>query len=336
VDRKSQALFGELYFKPVDAVELMGGVRWFDQEQDQYSNLIVPFLRSVAIGGAPGVQPSNPQSFDDVTFKGQITWKPLEHVLVYAQYAEGFRSGGVNAQITPNIPPSYEPDTATSTELGIKTNWMDRRLFANIYFYEFVWQNLQMGAAFTGQFNGMVNCTEQKDPAKSNGWEAEITFAATESITVGANYTGMDARWTVDPNTCLPPELVATLSDPIGGYDGQNLVGVPDDAGSAFVDVDFNWSDSITGFFRADVTYQGVVPVNQMRVDRNLPNPSFWLGNLRLGAAFDRYELALYVKNVTDEKAQLNLFNTFQQENRVTPAQPRTIGLTFTASFGER
>jgi outer membrane receptor protein involved in Fe transport len=45
------------------------------------------------------------------------------------------------------------------------------------------------------------------------------------------------------------------------------------------------------------------------------------------------YELALYVKNVTDEVAYLSMFNNFQQENRVTPSQPRTVGLTFDAKF---
>lgn len=211
VDQKSKAVFGELRFNVTEQWELMAGVRWFDQERDQFSNLIVPFVRSVPIGGTPGIQPSDPRSFDDVTYKAQIAWKPIDQVQVYAQYAEGFRAGGVNARITPNIPPSFEPDTATSTELGIKTQWMDRRLFANFYIYEIVWDNLQLGAAFTGQFNGMVNCTEQKDPAKSRGWEAEVTFAATDRITVDANYTDMNARWTVDPNSCLPAALVATL-----------------------------------------------------------------------------------------------------------------------------
>ena len=110
-------------------------------------------------------------------------------------------------------------------------------------------------------------------------------------------------------------------------------MGLPHSSGSAYVDVGFDWNSNVAGYIRADLAYQGVVPVTQMRVDRNIANPSYWLGNLRLGAEFGKYDVALYVKNVTNKYANLSLFNTFQQENRVTPAQPRTIGLTLTASF---
>jgi outer membrane receptor protein involved in Fe transport len=143
----------------------------------------------------------------------------------------------------------------------------------------------------------------------------------------------MDAKWDVDPSTCLDAALVATLSDPLGGFAGQSLVGVPDASGSAFVDVEFDWFDNYPGYVRADVAYQSDVPVNQMRVERNVVNPSYILANLRLGATMGNYDVALYVKNLTNEDANLSFFNNFQQENRVTPSQPRTIGLTFDARF---
>ena len=311
---------------------MIGGLRWFEMDRDQVGVLNIPFVNSVPIGGAPGPQISAPRSFDDITMKLEGVWHFTDDAQVYYQYAEGFRPGGVNAQITPAIPLFYEPDTTESHEIGIKSAWLDNRLYANFSVYNIIWHDLQLGAPFTGQFNGMVNCTEQDEAAKSNGWEVEFTYQLTDQVTVGANYSGMLARWQVAPSSCLKPALVATLSDPLGGFDGQKLGGVADDSGSAYLNYDFN-VNQFEGYFRADVVYQGVVEVNQMRVDRNIENPSYVMANLRLGATFGKYDVALYAKNVTNEVAYLSFFNTFQQENRVTPSQPRTFGVTFDLRF---
>ncbi len=331
-EQTSKAVFGELYFDLTDSLELIGGLRWFDMERNQTGVLITPFVKSVPIGGVPGPQLSSPRSFDDVTVKLEGVWHYSDDGQIYYQFAEGFRPGGINAQITPIIPLFYEPDTTSSHEIGVKTAWFDNSLYANFSVYNIVWHDLQLGAPFTGQFNGMVNCTELDDPASSNGWEVEFTWQANENVTLGANYTGMLARWEVNPSSCLTAKLVATLSDPLGGFDGQKLAGVPDNSGSAFMNVDFNWNN-IAAFVRADIVYQGEVDVNQMRVDRNIENPAYAMGNLRLGANMGKYDVALYVKNVTDEVAYLSFFNTFQQENRVTPSQPRSIGVTIDARF---
>ncbi|MGY8789430.1 MAG: TonB-dependent receptor domain-containing protein [Pseudomonadales bacterium] len=286
-------------------------------------------FRTLAV---PGPQVSTPRAFDDVTMKLEGVWRFSDDAQIYYQYAEGFRPGGVNSQITPTIPLFYEPDTTESHEIGIKSAWMDDRLYANFSVYNIIWHDLQLGASFTNQFNGLVNCTERDEPAKSNGWEVEFTFQVTDAVTVGANYSDMNSRWEVDPSSCLTPELVASLSDPLGGFAGQKMTGVPDSSGSAYLNYDFNLND-ISGYFRADVVYQSEVPVNQMRVDRNIKNPSYVMANARLGATRGNYDIALYVKNVTNKVANLSFFNTFQQENRVTPSQPRTIGLTLDVRF---
>jgi iron complex outermembrane receptor protein len=331
-EQESTAVFGEMYFDLTDRVQLIGGLRWFDMERDQVGNLKIPFVNSVPIGGVPGPQVSTPRAFDDVTMKLEGVWRFSDDAQIYYQYAEGFRPGGVNSQITPTIPLFYEPDTTESHEIGIKSAWMDDRLYANFSVYNIIWHDLQLGASFTNQFNGLVNCTERDEPAKSNGWEVEFTFQVTDAVTVGANYSDMNSRWEVDPSSCLTPELVASLSDPLGGFAGQKMTGVPDSSGSAYLNYDFNLND-ISGYFRADVVYQSEVPVNQMRVDRNIKNPSYVMANARLGATRGNYDIALYVKNVTNKVANLSFFNTFQQENRVTPSQPRTIGLTLDVRF---
>ncbi len=331
-DTTLSAVFGEVYYDVTDKVELLGGVRWFKTERDQFSNLVVPFLRSEIIGGPAGVETNTPASEDDVIFKAQLTYRFDEDRSLYVQFSEGFRAGGVNAQITPTIPDSFESDQTQNIEVGLKSLWADGRFLLNLAAYQIQWDNVQMKAAFTSQFNGLVNCTEQNDAIESNGIEVDMQYAFTDNLTAGLNFTQMDSTWQVDADACVSPDIVAQLSDPLGAMAGDKLVGVPDFSGSAFAQYD--WAlGSGAAYVRADVQFQGEVDVNEPRPERNIPNPSYVFGNLKFGIDWERYSAALYVRNVTDETAWLSLFNNFQQENRVTVNQPRTIGVNFQMLF---
>jgi iron complex outermembrane receptor protein len=64
--------------------------------------------------------------------------------------------------------------------------------------------------------------------------------------------------------------------------------------------------------------------------------PSYSIGNLRVGARNEKYEISLYIKNVTDEHGLLALDRERGNRARVgfltTP--PRSIGVQFTANLG--
>jgi len=326
------AAYGELYYDATNKLELLAGARWFRTERDQFSNLIVPFLRSPIIGGPPGIEPNMPDTETDTIFKAQATYKFDEDKSLYLQFAEGFRAGGVNAQITPTIPESFESDQTSNIELGFKSLWMDGRLLINAALYQITWDNVQMKAAFTSQFNGLVNCTEESDPIESNGFEVDVQYAFNENLKAGINYTKLDATWQVDADSCVSADVLAQLSDPLGAESGDKLVGVPDFSGSAFLQYDWELGNG-SAFVRADVQFQGEVDVNEPRASRNIANPSYTFGHIKAGYEWDNYAISIYAKNVTDEDAWLSLFNNFQQENRVTVNQPRTFGANFEIRF---
>lgn len=332
-DTDITAIFGEAYFDITDQFELLLGARWFETNRDQYSELIVPFLRSEIIGGPAGVEPNDPASETDTIYKAQLTYLFNEDVSAYATYSEGFRAGGVNAQITPDIPDSFQYDKTSNIELGVKSMFADGRVILNMALYQIDWDNIQMKAAFTSQFNGLVNCTEKSDPVRSEGVEIDAQFAITDNLVAGVNYTQMDSTWQVDADDCLAQEVLDQLSDPLGYQKGDSLIGVPDYSGSAFMAYDFTLGRDAMAYVRADIQFQGTVKVNEPRPERNIENPSYLFGHLKFGIDWEKYSAALYVRNVTDETAWLSMFNNFQQENRVTVNQPRTVGLNFEVRF---
>ena len=167
---------------------------------------------------------------------------------------------------------------------------------------------------------------------EEDGWELELQALATDQLTLGLNFASMDARWNVDPESCLDAATLALLSDPVGGMQGDKLVGVPDHSGSAFFQYDFPIRN-YNAFVRADIQFQGEVDRNERREDRNIANPSYTLAHLKAGIESERWGASLYIRNVTDELAHLSLFNNFQQENRVTASRPRTVGVTLDWRF---
>jgi iron complex outermembrane receptor protein len=332
-DTDMTAIFGEVYFDITGSLELLLGARWFETNRDQFSDLVVPFLRSPIIGGPPGVEPNTPATESDTIYKAQATYRFTDDVSSYLTYSEGFRAGGVNAQITPNIPDSFGFDSTSNVELGFKSFFMDSRMILNVALYQIDWDHSQMSASFTSQFNGLVNCDQEKDAIRSEGIELDWQFAITENVVTGINYTKMDSTWQVDADDCVSQEVLDELSDPFGAVAGDSLTGVPDYSGSAFLQWDWVMGRGTGAYIRADVQFQGEVSVNQSRAERNIPSPAYVFGHIKYGMDWERFSAALYVRNVTNETAWLSMFNNFQQENRVTVNQPRTIGLNLEMRF---
>ena len=337
-DTEITALYGEVYIDINDQLELMGGLRWFETKRDQQSVIIVPFLNSIALQGAPpGPELVEPSKEDDTLYKVQLTYKPSESHQIYVQAAEGYRAGGVNARVVATIPANYLFDKTQNLELGAKTLWLDNRLQANIAIYRIDWDNVQFEGQFTQQFEALINCTDQSDAVEATGFEIDLLAQLTESFELGASYSRLDAEWQVDSVNCVSAALLADLFEDPPAVTGDRLVGVPDYSASLFGQL--NWDTAFLGaesaFARLDIAFQGAVDVNDIDQGANIPSDSFMLLNLNVGLDWQRYSVNLYIRNLSDEKAWLSMFSGFQQENRVTPSRPRTIGLQFEARFGD-
>jgi len=60
--------------------------------------------------------------------------------------------------------------------------------------------------------------------------------------------------------------------------------------------------------------------------------PSYVLADAKFGVRWGRYDLGLFVQNITDKAAYSGLQYTTDGQ-RVFSPRPRTIGLSFTGSF---
>lgn len=323
VETKQKAVFGELYWDITETVELTLGARYFKTEQALDQTVIVPFLVNPAIGGEPGRSQFD-EGENDSIFKVNLAWHASDDIMLYGDVSEGFRSGGVNNRVVEIVPVFYGSDKTTNYEAGIKSTWLDGALQLNFSAYHIDWEDLQVGVDFTDQFGGLVNA--DGEVAEVDGFELELLYMPLDWLTLGFNYADIDARLTADLADAIPSEVVEGANNPPAGKEGDSLRGSPEYSGSAFAMFDFNIA-GMESYVRADVQFQSEVPNNNYHEVRNIPSRSYELINLRMGLRQnEHWNYAIYVKNLTNEIADLTIYNNFQQNNRTTPAAPRTVG----------
>ena len=135
--RRTIALFGVAEKELGERVRLRGEVRasWERLKlNSRRSNFAASFGDSI---GA--------QNFFDLTPRASIDWRPRTDWLVFASYARGSRSGGINP--VPNLLASeqtFEPETNWTAELGLNfsSSGMVRRFQATAYHID--WRNTQI------------------------------------------------------------------------------------------------------------------------------------------------------------------------------------------------
>ena len=115
----------------------------------------------------------------------------------YVTISEGFRIGGSNGiaactaddlasggQVLCAMPHEvqYFPDTTTNYEVGVRSQWLDRRLTLNGALYYIDWKDPQLA---TLTENGALPIVTNGDGARSKGIELSLTARVTPRMTVG-------------------------------------------------------------------------------------------------------------------------------------------------------
>ncbi|MGH8235775.1 MAG: TonB-dependent receptor, partial [Steroidobacteraceae bacterium] len=185
-----QALFAELGYQFTDAWQVTAGARRFGYELKRRAASDLPLLNTVFFGAPPDqitlVFQQNGQKENGTLFKFNTSYRFSEDLLGYATVSEGYRIGGTNgvAPCPDPLPPGqqnvcgrpdellFQPDTTTNYELGVRSQWLDRRLTINGTIYHVEWKDPQL-AGITQ--NGGVGITKNGKGAESRG--AELSFA---------------------------------------------------------------------------------------------------------------------------------------------------------------
>jgi outer membrane receptor protein involved in Fe transport len=348
-DTRYWAIFGSLSWRATDRLTLDLDARWnrdritYDipgwRNQDvTLSNLRPVCLPQFANGATfsatnptgtppPGVVAACPRTgvveSDVVTPRATVSWKASEDHLVYASWARGFKPGGFNTnEIVELVGQQYRPEKVNAYEIGLKSQWLDRRLTWNADFYYNDYTDQQIGVQLsntspTGQVvttAGIVNAGQ----VRILGFETDLDFRVTDAVRLMAGYAFTDSEfeeYVQGPPPGSPASAFSACGVPAGqtssdqnraeagnicaDFSGNAVGKSPKHALNLEGELRLPFGDANAWFVNVNALYRS----KRFTDESNLAYlPGYWRVGARAGVDIGRLSLLAYVENLLDDR----------------------------------
>ncbi|EQA98685.1 hypothetical protein L288_20265 [Sphingobium quisquiliarum P25] len=321
---KQKAVFGELSYTVFDRLTFTGGLRYYDYDKLVTGDTSIGFpLLRTPVSPYREFRSSN----NGWLYKGNVSFKVNDNLLVYGQAASGYRPGGVNQVLGLAAALPYLPDKLWTYEGGVKLSLADGRLLLNLTGYRTDWTNLQVNLD-SGSFLYLGNA----GAARIKGAEAEIVLNPAQGFNLSANLNLLSAKLTEDMLTA------GTVPSATTGRAGDRIPNIPE--GSFTVSGQYEWSVAgpLKGLLRADFSHVGksysdfrpnpARPTNYRRIG------DYQLVNARIGVRSDRWGAYLFANNLFNKVARTSSGNVLGGSiEAITTVPPRTIGINLTGNY---
>jgi iron complex outermembrane receptor protein len=335
---ESTAVFAQYTYDVTDKLQLEAGGRWTEEKkhfiagQAYLSNEARSRERNFA-----GYADLN-NTWDEVSLHFGASYQIDDNKMLYASFSEGFHSGGffgVNQNIRDYERDQYDPEFATSIEVGFKSMLLDDRLRLNLTAFHNEFEDKQESySKIDPDTKTVASVFDNAAEVLYEGWEAEILFAVTPDLKVFLNAGFLDAAYEEFETDLNPGDNVTIVEDA--------TFLKPRNAPDSTIGVGFNFTtrigngelDIFAKYTKIDDFETDVLNLNAGRVTGGNADDL----SATIAYYFDNYSVSLFGKNLTDERVEFatllggsnvsaSLFNVG------TITRPRSLGLEFTAEF---
>ncbi|MFO0451693.1 MAG: TonB-dependent receptor, partial [Pseudomonadota bacterium] len=135
-------------------------------------------------------------SWNEVTWRAVLDYKPVDGQLWYRSYATGFLSGGFSETCATVSRCAYDPETYTNNELGYKADLFDNRLRLNVAAYYTEYDNLQRAVVAVYQSadgsSQQETVTVNTGTSEATGVDVEATWVPTDNLRIGLSVNWLD------------------------------------------------------------------------------------------------------------------------------------------------
>jgi len=324
--------FGQLRWKPVETLEIAGGVRYTDEKRhnDAYSQ--------AGLYDAPvPITIANPRlRAKNWSPELTVTFTPTDDFTVFGALKQGYKSGSFIMTLppTPGEDNSFGDERVRGGEIGFKARMFDRALNINTAFYYYKYNDLQVGTNEVADNVIPTIRTINAGASKVYGIDFEANYRppSVDGLALRLAVNWNHARFTrFDNAPCTggqtvaegcnqlpievtdPDELAAGyfVTEPGTGrlvrYNAQSLAGVPlpkaaDWQINGGFDYEMPAGDSLKLKFGANGQYSSKFLTSLgRRADFYQPAFVKLNANISIGAENDAWELALIGNNLTNK-----------------------------------
>ncbi|NBU84853.1 MAG: TonB-dependent receptor [Sphingomonadaceae bacterium] len=353
IDNDSKGVYGQGSWHITDALTFTGGLRYsvddkgitsFNNNYVRATGVTICSIQGGNLGnlGSEIVRPvgcaiTRRDSFSGWSYTAGLDYKLSDGILVYAKTSKGFRSGGQNLRAPSTVAfLPFKPEIAYSYEIGLKSEFFDRRVRLNLAAYTSDINNIQRSTLIAvapippSTVSGTATILSNAGKARIKGIEAELTALVFPGLTLSATGALTDPKY-------------VSFADLSGDRSFERFTGVAKKQFSLAADystefgedgkinlhVDYSWrGDSPTAdyFFAANPQNAAIVEATTAKA----------LGTVgaRASVDFGNFGVAIFGRNLTNER-------DFVQNLLVAPLgyitgirnEPRTYGVTGTVKF---
>lgn len=247
VDIKTYSLFGQLRYKLTEQLELAGGVRWSDETRRQQ---VFDFVTSTDLTSTLPVPRIHASNFSP---EATLTYTPTDDLTLFGSYKKGYKSGSFKIAVpaVAGEDNAFGDERVQGYELGAKARLLDRRLLANIAFYDYRYRGLQVGGIEPVVNGAPVIRTVNAGKARTYGIDFDLSYrpAFADDLMLNASvnwnraryqelntipcYTGQTVTqgctqiFSPSADQMVPPDGAAVVNDEYGFFSAQDLSGTP-------------------------------------------------------------------------------------------------------------
>ena len=294
----------------------------------------IPYTAATWVYFQPGTSPQGPtlpeQSVKNtnVSYKVGADWKLEPGVMTYVSISRGYRGAALNSQAF-NAPVEVnfaKPEELTAYEIGLKSEFFDRRMQLNAALFYYDDKNQQFLGTSTA--NGVLLYSEVNANSKVQGGEIELRGKPTQDLELRANIGIQDSKYV---------DFIFHDVD----VSGNQLASSPKMTATGAAD--WRVGNLLGGTFRvsADINYTAKQYFDPQDTER-IAQGGYTLVNARatllLGTA-SQYSISLWGKNLGN-KGWVSYALPTQLPSQgglgldyTVPAEPRTYGLSGTVRF---
>ena len=326
LDTTEVAVFGELGYKITEKLHVLGGMRWFDIDEDIHSS--GDFYDDFNDYDERGDGDDS-----DMLYKVGADYTFTEDLLGYMLFSQGVGTGGVNTAANLTDDERFiNPEYVNNYELGIRSAWFENAVILNSSLFYMDWKDLQQdGLSGNGQ-----PITVNGGDAESKGLELDMRAYLNEYWSVGLGYAYTKAELTDDSSF---------------GLDGDRLPGSPEHQGNLQLAFDYPMNASMNfnatyGMTSQSDVFTKIGDGDDCCRDNGESLAGFTVHSGSVGIATETWDATLFADNIFNKYAETGVRldpsylgsdfgpNDFQMrryfKNMITP---RTIGIDFRYRF---
>ncbi|MDA8679302.1 TonB-dependent receptor [Luminiphilus sp.] len=194
-DVKSTALFGNIRWGFTDTLTLNAGIRYSREEKDLNITLLTP-CSGPGFSGCSTDKTDLGEEWSNTSPRVALEYRPNDELMFWGSWTRGFRSGNYNAR-APSIAAvgPADPEQADQIEIGMKGDFADGRLRANITGFFTVYDEIQRTTNGEDALGNPLQLLRNAAEAEIPGIEAELTWLPTDRLMLMAGIGWIDPEF---------------------------------------------------------------------------------------------------------------------------------------------